>query len=157
MAKIPSPGELDRKPLNLVLERPLPVRSRWYVYTATDPLGERSVGDFKVQLIVPGFGPGSRGFFDFADTDAVFLAGYVPAFDVFVLWDAGLHDDFPYSKNVQVHASTVHDAALHRQAHQLRIIRGHGREIIVACQAKHLVPGIQTRLVLTAERLASAR
>lgn len=156
MAGRPSPDELDQKPLNLVLQPPLPRRSRWYVYTATDPPGERSVGDFKIQLIVPGVEPGSRGSFDFTNTDAVFLVGYVPILDVFVLWDAGLHDDFPYSKNVQVHAATVHEAALHGQAEQLRAIRGRGQEVIVACRCKLLVPAISTRLLLTAERLASA-
>jgi len=150
----PAGSELDHKPLELEFAAELPKKTRLYVYTATDPPGERSVGDYKIQLIVPDQERGTRGRFDFSGTDAVLLIGYVELFDVFVLWDAGLHDDFPYSKNVQVHPSTVHQAALSGIAYQKRQIRGRGVETIVACRASLLPEVIQERLTLTARRLA---
>lgn len=150
----PMGSELEHKPLELELASPLPRRTRLYVYTATDPPGERSVGDFKIQLIVPGQERGKRGRFDFAAADAVLLVGLVELFDVFVLWDAGLHDDFPYSKNVQVHPSTVHQAAMTGLAYQKRQIRGRGIETIVASRSSLLRDAIQRRLTLTARRLA---
>lgn len=150
----PMGPDLEHKPLELELASPLPRRTRLYVYTATDPPGERSVGDFKIQLIVPGQERGQRGRFDFAAADAVFLVGFVELFEVFVLWDAGLHDDFPYSKNVQVHPSTVHQAAMTGLAYQKRQIRDRGVETIVASRRSLLRDAIQQRLTLTARRLA---
>jgi len=105
-------------------------------------------------LIVPGQERGQRGRFEFGAADAVLLVGYVELFDVFVLWDAGLHDDFPYSKNVQVHPSTVHQAAMTGFAYQRRNIRGRGIETIVASRASLLRDAIQQRLTFTAKRLA---
>src|SRR5262249_8233388 len=84
----PTGPELEHKPLELELAPPLPKRTRLYVYTATDPPGERSVGDFKIQVIVPGQERGQRGRFEFAAADAVLLVGFVELFDVFMLWDA---------------------------------------------------------------------
>ncbi len=147
-------SEMERKPTELEFTSSLPSRSRLYIYTATDPPGERSVGDYKIQLIVPGQERGQRGRFEFSTADAVFLVGYVELFDVFVLWDAGLHDDFPYSKNVQVHPSTIHQAAIAGLAYQRRNIRGRGIETIVACRASLLRDAMQQRLTLTARRLA---
>jgi hypothetical protein len=114
------------------------------------------VGDYKIQLIVPGQRRRERGRFAYLTGTQVILAGYVQDFDVFVLWDAGLHDDFPYSKNVQVHAATVYDASAHGIAHQRRTIRGRGREQIVAAHSTQLVRGLDKRLRLTAERLVAS-
>lgn len=156
-ARRPTSDELSRKPLDIDLAPPLPRRLRVYLYAATNPPGERSVGDYKVQLIVTGQRRGERGRFDYPSGTQVILGGYIQDFDAFVLWDAGLHDDFPYSKNVQVHATTVYEASARGMAHQTRSIRGRGTEEIVAVHSTRLVDGLEERMRLTAERLAGGR
>lgn len=93
------------------LRPPLPRRLRVYIYNATNPPGGRATPEHKIQLILANQGRGQRGNFDRSGVEFVLLCGYVPEEDVFVFWDAALHADFAYSKNLQVRSENVADAA----------------------------------------------
>lgn len=93
------------------LRSPLPRRVRVYIYNATNPPGGRTTPEHKIQLILANQARAQRGNFDRADVDFVLLCGYVPEEDVFVFWDAALHVDFAYSKNLQVRSENVVGAA----------------------------------------------
>ncbi|WP_292409261.1 helix-turn-helix domain-containing protein [Mesorhizobium sp.] len=149
---------MDRKPLELDLTPPLPSRARVYLFNATRPPGGRPTGEHKVQLIMPGQRRGERGQFDQGGGRSVLLAGYAAEEDVFILWDAGLYADFAWSRNVQVKAETIVEAAAGRIARQERRLRpADGEpttEILLACPAPMLPEAIQLRQDLTRARLA---
>lgn len=150
----PSEEELTRKPLDVSLLSPLPRQVRAYLYTATDPPGERSVGDYKSQLMVPGQGRQMAGTFEHRAGVPTLLIGYAYDFDVWILWDAGLHDPFAFSTNVQVKASFVYDAAAHGIARQSKRLRSKPAETVLLAHSSRLADAIQERLTLTADRLA---
>ena len=106
------------------LQPPLPRRVRVYVYNATNPSGGRTTLEHKIQLILTGQRAGDRANFDRSGVDLVLLCGYVGEQDVFVFWDANLHRDFAYSKNLQVRSENVVGAAsagvIVRQERRLR-------------------------------------
>lgn len=156
--KVEHHTNLDRKPLDLDLASPLPGRVRVYLFNATRPPGGRPTGEHKVQLIMPGQKRGERGQFDQSDGRIVLLAGYAAEEDVFVLWDAGLYPDFAWSRNVQVRAETLIEAAAGKIAPQERKLRpGDGEavtEVLLACPPALLAEAIRRRQDLTRARLA---
>lgn len=84
-----------------------------------------------------------RGNFAHAGGVLLLVAGFVAEFDVFVLWDAHAHPNFPNSKGVQVASSTVHGAAIHGLAEQQREVRSAGYlEQVIAARADRLVEGV---------------
>jgi hypothetical protein len=121
-----------------------------YLFNATDHPSERKSGDYRIQLRLPGQKAGDRGRLAVATGGLLVLAGYVTEFKVFVLWDAQAHEEFPYSKGVQVGASTVHQAAIRGLVEQERKIRSAGRtEVVLAARADHLLAAVQRREELT--------
>ena len=148
-----SHGDIYEKPLLLDFNSPLPQKVRLYIYNATHPPGGRTVGEHKIQLIVPGQKRGERGNFDRSDGRIVILAGYEAETEVFVLWDAGMFPDFAYSRNIQVRAETIYDAFAGRIGQQARNIRGRGTEIVLTSQKENLPAAIQKRVKITRERL----
>ncbi len=141
---------LDAKPLDLACRPPLPSRVRLYIFNCTDHPSERRAGDYRIQLRLPGQRRRERGELALAPGAMLLLAGFVSEFDVFVLWDANAHQEFPYSKGVQVAAGTVHRAAIRGIAEQQRDIRGIGyREHVVAVRSDRLVEGIRRRQELS--------
>jgi hypothetical protein len=151
-------GDIEQKPIEVDLAPPLPPRIRLYLYNATTPVGGRTLGECKAQLLVPGQVAGQRGNFDWGGGRSVLLVGYNHEYDVFVLWDAGLHRDFPYSKNVQITPETLIRAGagqLSEQVRRLRPVRGmQVEEVVVAVPASSLDRGIRRRSELTRRRLA---
>lgn len=156
--KVERHTNLERKPLELDLASPLPSRVRVYLFNATRPPGGRPTGEHKVQLIMPGQKRGERGQFDQSEGRIVLLSGYAAEEDVFVLWDAGLYPDFAWSRNVQVRAETLIEAAAGRVARQERRLRpGDGEavtEVLLACPPPLLPEAIRQRQDLTRARLA---
>src|ERR1700682_2823415 len=59
-----SHSDTGAKPLEVDLKSPLPPKLRVYIYNATYPPGGRTMGEHKIQLIVPGQERGARGNFD---------------------------------------------------------------------------------------------
>ncbi|WP_299039882.1 hypothetical protein [uncultured Pseudokineococcus sp.] len=148
------PANTGSKPLDLTCGPPLPRQLRVYLFNATDHPSERKSGDYRIQMRLPGQRAGERGQLDVPAQGLLLLAGYVSEFNVFVLWDASAHEQFPFSKGVQVGASTVHQAAITGLMEQGRTIRSAGRqEVVVAARHDHLVAAIQRRDELTREIL----
>ena len=71
-----SHSDVESKPLEVDLKSPLPPKLRMYIYNATYPPGGRTMGEHKVQLIVPGQGRGERGNFDSSGGRIPALVGY---------------------------------------------------------------------------------
>ena len=101
----------DAGELVVELHPPLPCRVRVYIYNATDAQGPLRKSEHRIQLILSGQGKGGRANFDRSDVDLVLLCGYALEHDIFVFWDASLHRDFAYSKNLQVRSENVVGAA----------------------------------------------
>jgi hypothetical protein len=144
-------SKLRSKPLLVVMSVPVAHLAAFYVYLATDHPSERSIGDFRIQVILPGHRLGRRARFDRPDEALPYLVGFVPDLDVFILWDAALHeagDGVPYSKGVQVHARTVFEAAATGMSEQVRQIRAAGKvrgEIVIAARSAHLIGALHRR------------
>ena len=117
------------------------------------PPGGRTVGEHKIQLILPGHTSGSRANFDESGGRYVILCGLESELGVFVLWDAGLYRDIAYSRNVQVSAESIYDAFSGRVVEQTRRLRGVGSEVLVAAPASRLHEALVRRVDLTLERL----
>jgi hypothetical protein len=148
---------LGEKPLEVDLAPPLPPRTRIYISNATRPPGGRPSGEFKVQLMVPGQQKGERGSFDRSDGRTVLLVGYAVEEEVFILWDAGLYEDFPHSRNVQVQSKAILEAYAGGIGRQQRRLRPPGRgmvvETVVTAGSSRLAEAIEERVVLTRQRL----
>lgn len=156
--KVLSHSDLGRKPLDLDLDHPLPLKIRVYLFNATRPAGGRPLGEHKIQLILPDQQRGSRGHFAHDGGRFVVLAGYSYEEDVFVLWDAGFYDDFAYSRNVQVKAETITSASIGTVAEQSRLLRPKGgsgqvAETVLAADSPHLAEALIRRVDLTVARL----
>lgn len=120
-----------------------PVVFELYIYNATDPPGGRPTPEHKIQLT--GQRRGERGELDWSGVDLVLLCGYVAEYDVFVFWDAALHIDFAYSKNLQVRTANVQDAAASgvrvRQNRRLQT----GMEVVICAPSQTVIEAIDER------------
>lgn len=145
----------ESKPLDIDLTAPAPRRLRVYIYNATYPPGGRTLGERKIQLIVPGQLRGERGDLNHSDGRTVLLVGYEADVDVFILWDAGTYRNFPYSMNVQVNAETIFSAYAGRVETQLRTRRTPYtvNETVICCPSDRLPEAIDLRLDLSLKRL----
>lgn len=155
-------GSPNEKPMDVDLQPPLPPRIRVYLYNATSPRGGRTLGECKVQLIVPGQRPGQKGNFNHSGRRSAILVGYNGHHDVFVLWDAGLHSNFAYSKNVQIKPETLYAASAGRIATQERRLRlsesrGVAVETVVAARSTKLMDALCCRAELTRRRMLQGR
>ena len=146
-------SDLESKPLKVDLKSPLPPKLRVYIYNATYPPGGRTMGEHKVQLIVPGQGRGERGNFDSSDGRIPTLAGYRRDLGIFIVWDAELYVDFAYSRNVQVMAETVYEAFAQGIGRQKRNLWTGDREIVFTADAQHLQQALLERQQETLKRL----
>ena len=137
-------GDLETKPLEVDLALPLPQHLRVYLYSLV--LGGKSrPGEFKAVLRVPGQAVGEYGTFDHSGGRLAVLAAYREDLDVFVLWDASLHERFKHGGNMQVKDSIVASAAATGWAEQRRPLRSGITEIVFACRSKSLPRAISAR------------
>lgn len=143
------------KPLELNISKTAPQRFRAYLYNATYPPGGRTLGERKIQLIVPGQPRGERGNLDHSDGRIVLLVGYEADADVFILWDAGTYRNFPYSMNVQVNAETIFAAYSGKIGFQKRLRRTPVmvNETVVCTPVEMLRHAINERITLSLSRL----
>jgi hypothetical protein len=146
-------GPTANKPLELDLASSYPVRLRIYAYNLTHPPGGRTLGEHKIQLIVPTQDRGERGDFDHTGGRIALLCGYDDELNVFVIWDSGMYPNFPYSCNVQVNAETVYSAYAGQLSTQERVLRSRGTEIVVASRADRFFEAIKLRMELSLKRL----
>jgi len=148
-----SHSDVSEKPLNVDLRSPLPPKHRVYMYNATYPPGGRTMGEHKIQLIVPGQERGMRGNFDASEGRIPLLLGYRPDLEIFMLWEAELYEDFAYSRNVQVMAETVYTAFARGIGRQKRKLWTRQAEIVITADAEHLRQAIIERQQETLKRL----
>jgi hypothetical protein len=137
-------GDIDVKPLEVDLALPLPQRLRLYLYSLVVG-GESRPGEFKAVLRVPGQIVGEYGTFDHSGNRLAVLAGYREDLDVFVLWDASLHERFKHGGNMQVRDTVVSQAAATGWAEQRRPLRSGVTEVVLACRSKTLGRAISAR------------
>lgn len=154
--RVLSHSDIEAKPIELDLRPPLPPRLRVYLYTLTSPSGARTIGEHKIQVILPNQRRGERRDFDDSGERIVLLMGYDPTSRVFVLWDASMYANISFSRNVQVKPQSVYAAMNGTIVEQQRFIRGQGREIILTATTESLVSAILRRMELTQEKLVSA-
>jgi hypothetical protein len=149
-------SDLSKKPL-LFCRRSNPTeRYRLYAFNLTSPPGGRTVGEHKIQLILPGHIRGQRSEFDRSDDRYVLLAGYSASLSVISLWDSFLYSSIAYSRNVQIDQSTVIKAFTVGRATQSRIIRGEGTEEVVAGRIEQFNSLLEIRRKLTLDRLLNS-
>jgi hypothetical protein len=137
-------GDLETKPLEIDLALPLPQRLRVYLYSLVVG-GKSRPGEFKAVLRVPGQVVGEYGTFDHSGNRLAVLAAYREDLDVFVLWDASLHERFKHGGNVQVKDSVVARAAATGWAEQRRPLRSGITEIVFACRSTSMPRAISAR------------
>lgn len=152
-----SHSAIDTKPLAVDFRSPLPPKVRVYIYNATYPPGGRTMGEHKIQLIVPGQARGTRGNFDGSGGRIPLLVGYRPDLRIFILWDAELYVDFAYSRNVQVMPETVFEAFARGIGRQKRHLWTQNSETVLTADARHLQQAILERQQETLRRLLGTR
>ena len=148
---------LDSKPLEVDLKSPFPPKLRVYIYNATYPPGGRTMGEHKIQLIVPGQDRGARANFDSSGGRIPLLVGYRSDLHIFMLWDAELYVDFSYSRNVQVMPETVYEAFARGIGKQKRNLWTGDGEIVITSDARHLGQAILERQKETLKRLLGGK
>ena len=141
-------GELNAKPLDLDLALPLPQRLRLYLYSLVVG-GKNRPGEFKAVLRVPGQNVGEYGTFDHSGDRFAVLAAYRDDLDVFVLWDASIHERFKHGGNMQVKDTVVAEAAATGWAEQRRPLRSGITELVFACRSSSLPLAIGHRVAWT--------
>ena len=141
-------GDIDAKPLNVDLGPPLPLRLRLYLYSLVVG-GKTRPGEFKAVLRVPGQVVGEYGTFDHSGERLALLAGYREDLDVFVLWDASLHERFKHGGNMQVRDIVVAQAAATGWAEQRRPLRSSVTEVVFACRSRSLPRALSHRVAWT--------
>ena len=152
-----SHSNLESKPLEVDLKSPLPPKLRVYIYNATYPPGGRTMGEHKIQLIVPGQERGARGNFDISGGRIPVLVGYRSDLRIFMLWDAELYVDFAYSRNVQVMPETVYEAFARGIGRQKRHLWTQDTEIVITTDALHLGQALLERQKETLKRMLGAK
>ncbi len=88
------------KPIILALPDFGPVRIYLWTTTPDESARGRPEDEHKAQIILPGTARGSRQRLNLEGMPTALL-GYSPLFGVFTVWDANLHFDSAYSKNLQ--------------------------------------------------------
>jgi hypothetical protein len=160
VTKLPSNEALRTKPLVVDLALPLPAKLRIYLYGATQHPSERQQGTFKAQLTVgvdrdgkPTDAKKGNLYFDRAGDIRPILAGYQPDLNLFVLWDADMHDvgdGFPYSKSVQAPPELVWHAVARGLAQGTRSLKQPARtESLVAARPRQLAEALALRIRLS--------
>jgi hypothetical protein len=152
-----SHSDVASKPLEVDLKSPMPPRLRVYMYNATYPPGGRTMGEHKIQLIVPGQSRGARANFDSSGGRIALLVGYRADLRIFMLWDADLYQDFSYSRNVQVMPETVYEAFAQGIGRQTRNLWTGNSELVITADAGHLGRAILERQQETIKRLLGSQ
>lgn len=134
------------KPLCVNLALPCPPRLRAYIYTLVGGVGTVRPKEYKAVLRLRGQAVGAYRSFDHSEGRFALVVGYRADLDVFVLWDASLHSRFTNGGNIQVHADTVHEAAVVGRANQKRTLSSNVTEVVIACQSWSLKQALDDRV-----------
>ncbi len=142
------------KPLLISLSDSPEVVYKVYLYNCTNPPGGRTLDEYKIQLIVPGFKHGERGYLDESDGTVILIVGFA-IYDtietgVWVIWETNMHREFAYSANLQVKMGTLIETITKRVFTTTK--RGNG-EIIVVSDREHLRDAIKLRCAADVDRM----
>lgn len=144
--------DIDGFPIEIHLDPPLPPKVRVYAYPVTTPPGRNQNADHIARIILPDQSPGERSSFDHSGGHLVLLVGYAEDPNVFILWDAGLHQNVLYGKKVHVKPGPVFEAVGGGIGMQERHLKT-GTETVLTANADNLAVAIEKRSQLTTERL----
>ena len=142
----------DERPLRITLGYPLNLRAAIYLYEAR--LYQEGKIFYKLQLRLPGQSRGDLGRYALSEREYPILASYVRDRDVFILWDAYMHQGKRYAFTLTVPEEPIIQALggdiIVRARH------GHdGIEDLVICHSSRLESALQVRWQTTLERLSS--
>ncbi|GAA2123711.1 hypothetical protein GCM10009759_74950 [Kitasatospora saccharophila] len=165
LANAPSERALTKKPLTVNLSpplrlAPLPRELRFYIFNATQNSGERKQDAFKIQLSTRPAdavesGKSARYKFDRSGNILPILVGYYAPLNVYILWDADLHDlgaGYSYSNSVYSKSEVVYEAAALGVAESDFRLRNGIVENIIAARSDALVEGLKRRIKATVDR-----
>lgn len=112
---------------------------RIYLWTTTPDASVqgRPAGEHKAQIILPGTPRGSTQHLDLEGIPTALL-GYSPLFGVFTAWDANLHYESGYSKNLQFREDLLEACLISGWAVADLRRTDHGPEVRVAVHPLHL-------------------
>ena len=139
---IDSISDISCRPLEIDLKIPNLVKTRVYLFPATNPPGGRSKDEYKVNLTVPGQLSGEKGNFDWSDSRIVLLVTYVKEFDVFVFFNPFEHNNFACNSNLQMKLELFTKAAINGIAEYER----KNGEVLIACKSSRLVECLDKRI-----------
>jgi hypothetical protein len=142
-SKVEMSGPDDEVPFTIKVQGIVPLAV--WAFTLTSPPGGRAPEESKAQLIVPGQGKGQRG--DFVGPAGYYklLVGVPETEDLFVLWDAYLHRNFAFSKNVQVRGELLWAAEVEGWSTGTRTLST-GEEKVFVSRGDHLYDIIRRRI-----------
>lgn len=147
---VKSHSAIHDKPLCIDLISPYPPRLRVYLYGLVGGVGTVRPNEYKAVLRLRGQAVGEYASFDHSGGRFTLVVGYRADLDVFVLWDASLHHKFKNGGNIQVQASTVHEAAVSGRADQKRTLTSvKVTELVIACQSSSLTQALDDRIAWT--------
>lgn len=131
---------------------------RIYLWTTTPDASVqgRPIGEHKAQIILPGTPRGSVQHLNLADMPTALL-GYSPIFGVFTAWDATLHFESSYSKNLQFREELLEACLADGWAvGEIRQTRN-GPEVRVAVHPLHLSRYLQAMALADVQKLRGRR
>jgi hypothetical protein len=130
-----------------------------FTLTPSNSATNRPTGEYKAQLTVPR--PqrerGTKCRLPVPEGTVPIIVAWSPIHDVFVLWDGHAHEEFGYSKNMQVKEAALVLAQTHGiQQMTRRLPRRGGRmrgvETVIVARKDYLPEAIKVRIRLSAER-----
>ena len=139
-------SDIHRKPLDINLKLPHPPRIRGYLYNLVKSSGIRRRNEYKIVLRVPRQIQGEYGSFEYPVDRLVILCGYREDLNIFVFWDAYLHQRFKWGGNIQIKSRTVFEALLGEIVIQSRNLTSGHTELVLATPACRVLDCLQQRL-----------
>ena len=148
-----APNRLDQEALDLDCTPPLLGQLRVYAYRMSENTPH------SINVVLSGHtGTGSTAQFDDSGSRLPVLLGYLNTFDLFVLWDALIRQEFSYNHPLALNEKLIHDAIVNGIGFRRMPFSDHNHdgikeaEVIIACRAANLVQGLTARF--SAEHLA---
>ena len=125
------------KPIIVSLPSSGPFRIYLWTTTPDASVQGRPAGEHKAQIILPGTARGSTQRLNLEGMPTALL-GYSPLFSVFTAWDASLHFESGYSKNLQFREELLEACLVNGWAVGDLRRTDHGPEVRVAVHPLHL-------------------
>lgn len=139
-------SDIDHKPLLISPTAGSDIIYKVYIFNCTNPLGGRTLDEYKIQLILPDQGRGQRGHLDESDGTVILIVGFA-VYDtcengVWIIWETDRHREFAYSANLQVKMGNLLDTITSKVFYTKK--PGNGEYIVVA-DREHLPQAIALR------------